>query len=450
MAFPKERTLAMYRNAAGFGRRGVFVLATGLILAAAVWLAPVVSADDQSSTGNKKIDDLVALGHKFIGTSSCKSCHGNPAADPGQPLADSSEYTVWSTADKHHGSFATLQTDRSKAIATKGGYGDPASSAKCLSCHSLNVPADSRGPDFKLEDGNSCEACHGPAEAWSGSDGSPHKTKGWAEKRRQADGYDPKAKAKDDGFWDVRVPGLRAENCASCHLAIDAKMITAGHPAPAFELNEYAFEEPAHWSDKHSDQYYTQLWAAGQIVCTRDAMAELVKRIGESDSADLITDEFNQAMAHASMLQVLVDADNGVGSEVKDAVDKDIAALNAAGGDASKMKDPATDLSTQANNVLTNDLTGFAPDATASGAFLDKVTGLEDTLAKNFGRRGAEQAVYAARWLYLSKTWDSDAKHVLPDDLIAEYKSFFDNRANPLGDDAAKFADAITKIKAAP
>jgi len=440
----------MSRSAA-LGRRGIFVLASVTIVAVAAWLGPIVQADDTASTtGNKKIDALVALGHKFIGTSSCQSCHGNPAAPAGQPLADMSESSVWSTLDKHHTAYATLQTDQSKAIATKGGYGDPSSSTKCLSCHSLNVPADSRGPDFKLSDGVSCEACHGPAELWSGSDGSPHKTKGWAEKRREADGYDPKAKAADDGFWDVRIVGLRAENCASCHLAIDAKMIAAGHPQPAFELNEYAYEEPAHWNDKHSDQYYCQLWAAGQIVCTRDAMAELAKRVGEGDSADLITDEYNQAMAHASMLQILVDDPNGVGSEVKDAVDKDVAALAGAGGDGSKMKDPATDLSTQAQAILTNDLSGFTPDAGATGGFLDKVTGMEDTLAKTYGRRGAEQAVYAARWLYLSKTWDTDPKHELPDDLIAEYKSFFDNRAAPLGDDAAKFADAITKIKGNP
>src|SRR5271170_6781697 len=169
---------AMQRIAAGFGKRGVFLIASVFIQAVAAWMMPVVKADDASSTGNKKIDDLVALGHKFLGSSSCKSCHGEAAADPGQPPKMNSEFTVWSTADKHHESFTTLSSDKSKAIATKGGYGDPASSAKCLSCHSLNVPAASQGGDFKLAEGNSCEACHGPAEAWSGSDGSPHKTKG--------------------------------------------------------------------------------------------------------------------------------------------------------------------------------------------------------------------------------------------------------------------------------
>jgi len=433
----------MQRSAPGsFVRLGVFALASAAILFVAFCLSPVVRADDQIKNN---ITQLIGLGHKFLGSASCKSCHGDPAGDPGSPAKRGSEYTVWSTLDKHHESFTTLSSDQSKAIATKGGYGDPTASVTCLACHSVNVPAAQQGGDFKVADGNSCEVCHGPAELWSGSDGSPHKNKGWAQKRRDADGFDPVKQAAADGFWDVRSPGLRADNCASCHLAIDAKMIAAGHPQPVFELNEYASYEPAHWTDKHGDQYFTQLWAAGQIVCARDAMNELAKRIGESDPAAAVTDEYNQAMAHASMLQILVDADSGVGSEVKDDVDKAMTTL-AAGPNAAA----ATTVAGDADKVFTADLAGFAPDAAATGALLDKVIAGSGDLTTKYGRRGAEQAAYAARWLYLSKAWDADPKHALPDDLVAEYKGFFDNRAAPLGDDAAKFADAIAKIKANP
>ncbi|MGA2231241.1 MAG: multiheme c-type cytochrome [Tepidisphaeraceae bacterium] len=433
---------------AGLGRKGLFLLISAAIIILAIDLGPTVKAADDQGGDNKKIAELIALGHKFLGSTSCKSCHGDPADPSG--AKQGTEYSVWSGADKHHTSFTTLQSDQSKAIATKGGYGDAATSTKCLSCHSLNVPAELRGPDFKPEEGVTCDACHGPAELWSGSDGSPHKNKGWAQKRRDADSFDPKAQAKVDGFWDVRVVGLRAENCASCHLAIDAKMVDAGHPQPAFELNEYASWEPKHWTDKRSDQYTTQLWAAGQIVCARDAMNELVKRIGDGDTADQIKASYNQAMAHASMFQILVDTDGGCGNEVKGDVDTAMTALAGAGGDATKMKDPAGVIATNADKVLTTDLSGFAPDVTATGALLAKVLDAEDGLAKNYDRRGAEQAVYAARWLYLSKCWDSDTKHELPDALVAEYKTFFDNRANPLGDDAAKYADAITQIKGNP
>jgi hypothetical protein len=422
-----------------------------MIIGLATNLMSISRADDASGSGNKKIDELIALGHKFLGSSSCKSCHGGAAADPGNPPKEGSELTVWSTLDKHHDAFNTLSTDRSKDIATKGGYGDPTTSSKCLSCHTLNIPTASAGGDFKAAEGVTCEACHGPAEAWSGSDGSPHKDKGWAQKRRDADSFDPVAQAKVDGFWDVRNPGLRADNCASCHLAIDSKMVGSGHPQPAFELNEYASREPNHWTDKRSDQYYTQLWAAGQVVCARAMMAELALRASSGDSADAIKAAYNQAMAHGTMFQILVDTDGGVGSEVKDDVDKAMGTLKDSGGtDAGKIKDAATAVSSDADKVFTADLSGFAPDVTATGNILQKVLDGSDDLIKNYDRRGAEQAAYGARWLYLSKSWDADTKHELPDDLVAEIKGLFDNRFNPLGDDAAKFADVITKIKGNP
>jgi len=156
-------------------------------------------------------------------------------------------------------------------------------------------------------------------------------------------------------------------------------------------------------------------------------------------------------MAHASMVQILVDTDGGVGSETKADFDTAMAALKASGGtDATKIKDPAGVIASNCDKIYTADLAAFAPDAGATGTILGKVIDGSDDIIKSYGRRGAEQAAYAARWLYLSKAWDADAKKELPDDLVAEYKGFFDNRAKDLGDDAAKFADAISKIKANP
>ena len=152
-----------------FARHGLFLGASGAILTLAMLLGPIARADDQTSD-NPKMAALIALGHKFLGSTSCKSCHGDPAGDPSAPPVKGSEYTVWSTLDKHHLSYATLQSDQSKAIATKGGYGDPTTSSKCLACHALDVPAALQGPDFKIAEGNTCDSCHGPAELWSGTD----------------------------------------------------------------------------------------------------------------------------------------------------------------------------------------------------------------------------------------------------------------------------------------
>jgi hypothetical protein len=180
-------------------------------------------------------------------------------------------------------------------------------------------------------------------------------------------------------------------------------------------------------------------------------MTQLSARAAAGADADALKSAYNQAMAHASMLDILASTDGGVGSEVKADLETALATLKASGGtDASKIKDAATAVATDADNVAKNDLAGFAPDATAAGNLLTAVLGQADDLAKNYDRRGAEQAAYAARWLYLSKSWDADTKHELPDALVAEYKGFFDNRAQPLGDDAAKFADAISQIKGNP
>jgi len=427
------------------------LLASGGILGVALFLGSNARADDAGTTGNNKLAQLIALNKKFIGSSSCKSCHGDAAADPGSPPTAGSEYTVWSTLDKHSQSFTNLSNAQSKQIAAAGGYGDPTASDKCLSCHAVNVPAASQGPDFKLADGNSCESCHGPAEAWSGSDGSPHKNKGWADKRRNADGYDPIAAASTDGFWDVKMPALRANNCASCHLAIDAKMVAAGHPQPAFEVLTYGDQEPRHWIDKRSDQYYCQLWVAGQIACASQAMTELSSRAANgADPASLLA-AYNQAMAHATMFQILTGLDSGVGSEVKPDLDTAMAALVATkGADAASIKDPAAKVASLADSVMKADVPGFAPDVTCTGQILEKVLAASDDMIKNYDRRGAEQAAYAARWLYLSKCWDSDTKKELPDALVAEYQALFADRAQPLGDDAAKFTDAISQIKANP
>ena len=53
--------------------------------------------------------------------------------------------------------------------------GEAATSRQCLACHAIDVPADSAGPTLPdaairntqaIEQGVSCEACHGRASLW--------------------------------------------------------------------------------------------------------------------------------------------------------------------------------------------------------------------------------------------------------------------------------------------
>ena len=45
-------------------------------------------------------------------------------------------------------------------VAGKMSIADASTSDNCLSCHGLNPPTAIRGPEFKIEEGNSCESCH--------------------------------------------------------------------------------------------------------------------------------------------------------------------------------------------------------------------------------------------------------------------------------------------------
>ena len=105
--------------------------------------------------GKLVIEDLDTLripAAQYVGNQTCKSCHA-------------SAYKVW-LGTKHARSFVFLGAAMGKVIAEKAGIGavHPANSAQCLLCHTTAaaVPADFRGPDFRLEEGVKCEHCHGP------------------------------------------------------------------------------------------------------------------------------------------------------------------------------------------------------------------------------------------------------------------------------------------------
>ncbi|NIM19846.1 MAG: cytochrome C554 [Candidatus Latescibacteria bacterium] len=96
---------------------------------------------------------------EYVGTSKCKMCHKSEKA--GQ------QFTIWSES-KHAKAFETLATPKAKEIAKGMGIEDPQTSDACLKCHATAaaVPADKRPAAVVLEDGVSCESCHGPGSAY--------------------------------------------------------------------------------------------------------------------------------------------------------------------------------------------------------------------------------------------------------------------------------------------
>ncbi len=106
--------------------------------------------------------DLVAAPtHNFIGAEKCKMCHNSPAKG--------AQYTKW-TEMKHAKAYATLATEEAKKIAAAKGIADPQKADECLRCHVTGhgAPAANLTDKYKIEEGVSCESCHGPGgDYWS-------------------------------------------------------------------------------------------------------------------------------------------------------------------------------------------------------------------------------------------------------------------------------------------
>ena len=96
-------------------------------------------------------------GHKYIGANKCKTCH--------KKAKDGEQFKIWSES-AHANAMKTLASDEAKKIAKKMGIADPAADAKCTKCHSTFASIDAKLLDAKtkltLDEGVSCESCHGP------------------------------------------------------------------------------------------------------------------------------------------------------------------------------------------------------------------------------------------------------------------------------------------------
>src|SRR5207302_10446931 len=157
-----------------------------------------------------------AMPPKYLGPGSCSAvaCHGGV-----QPMsatsAQQNESSVWFVQDKHAKAYSALQNPVSQRMAAILGIGKAQESQKCLACPALAVPAALRGRDFDLNEGVSCESCHGPSSAWLG----PHTLKGWTAKQSVA-----------LGMFDTKDLAHRAEICMTCHVgtlekSVDHEMI---------------------------------------------------------------------------------------------------------------------------------------------------------------------------------------------------------------------------------
>ena len=92
---------------------------------------------------------------KLISVKKCAMCHKK--ADKGN------QYGKWQSM-KHSKAYALLGTEEAKAVGAKLGIDDPQTSGKCLKCHSTAYffTEELQTEVVKLENGVSCQSCHGP------------------------------------------------------------------------------------------------------------------------------------------------------------------------------------------------------------------------------------------------------------------------------------------------
>lgn len=237
---------------------------------------------------------------KYMGVATCSSsnCHGG-AVPRNSTNVLQNEYTTWAKKDAHSKAWRVLTTADSKQIGANLGIKDPAQEPLCLKCHSSYVPKQLHGEKFAIEDGVSCEACHGPAEDWLKS----HTSSTASHKKNVANGM------RD--FTDLQE---RAKYCLTCHQGndeqfVDHRLIGAGHPRLSFELDTYSMIQPKHWN---YDQDYierkgkyepTRAWLIGQVEVARGALALMAS---EKRSKNGIWPEltmFNCYACHHSLTQ---------------------------------------------------------------------------------------------------------------------------------------------------
>lgn len=96
---------------------------------------------------------------KYIGAKGCKMCHNS--------AAQGKQYEIW-TASKHSQAYAVLASPEAKKVASAKGIADPQKDEKCLKCHltAYNAPAEMLTKTYSIEEGVSCESCHGPGEKY--------------------------------------------------------------------------------------------------------------------------------------------------------------------------------------------------------------------------------------------------------------------------------------------
>jgi hypothetical protein len=190
--------------------------------------------------------------------------------------------------DRHAQAYEVLFEKRSREIERKlhpqKKHAGAETDEVCLRCHvhpnfdTQPVRVEHGIRQFRMEDGVSCEACHGPAQEWLATHFRSARTD--AERLAQ-------------GQYDTRSLRGRIEICVNCHVGapgmeVNHDLIAAGHPRLTFEFSGFQFLLHKHWdSAKDTDNkadprgqedFETRAWLLGQVISARASLALLAHR----------------------------------------------------------------------------------------------------------------------------------------------------------------------------
>ena len=261
------------------GGRGWFGL-IALLLAAALLLGAALRASDTQAQAT--------AGARFLGVASCagSTCHGRMEGDGTVVRQD--ELMRWqepsTPGGAHSRAFAVLSNSRSQFIARNLGIGDAASAPMCLGCHSSDAVG---GAAFR-DDGVGCESCHGPSGGWIAS----HYAGVGTVVDRDAEMRAKHLANLGAGLMKLEDPKVRARVCLDCHYGaagegqfVTHRIMAAGHPRIAFELDLFSTLQQHHAEDRDyavrkGAPDHMQMWAVGQAAALSRSLALFQSRRG--------------------------------------------------------------------------------------------------------------------------------------------------------------------------
>ncbi len=373
------------------------------------------------------------------------------------------EYGTWIAQDRHAHATEVLSNPVSVRIGRILGIGPPNSAPKCLTCHSLDVPEARRARTF-MNEGVSCEACHGPASAWLG----PHTTRGWTH-----------AQSVQLGMHDTRDLVKRTERCLTCHLGtaekyVDHEMIAAGHPDLVFDLEAFSAAMPRHWRVPTDTDPLASVrsFSVGQLVQVRSGLERLARRAkgpvwpeyAELDcfachhSLTRPEDSWRQAQEYenrrpgnpplnqsrwATGRRVLAAYDQQAANELDAVMTKIALESSRLRSDASQIASLVGDARAILDRGISRALTA-QPDAAMATRLFHAIAGDAEEIAPR-GERAAEQAGMALETLYTSSlggNTESATVRSAFDELFQQFQS-------PSSYDPRRFIAQVRKIDAA-